>query len=127
MLFLWRADSLGDERVCSFLFCLFRFCSAEDGAPAFYDKLDHKNAGHYGKAEGTPNLAHSLLFIESLPAQMMLGMLLGMSIPPAIRRPSNSSFIVSSGMAGVISAAVKVALSKRPIRYLSNKAHGQRH
>lgn len=59
-----------------------------------------------------PNTAHSLLFIESLLAQMMLGIFPGMSIPPAISRLIRAPLIVSMGIAGDISAAVSVALSR---------------
>ena len=61
---------------------------------------------------GTPKTAHSLLLIDNLPAQMMLGILPGISIPPAIKRPAKANFIVCADIRGVISAAVSVALSR---------------
>lgn len=42
---------------------------------------------------GTPTLAHSLLFLIGLQAEIMFGMLLGISIPPDIVRASIAEFI----------------------------------
>jgi hypothetical protein len=62
--------------------------------------------------KGTPSLAHSPLVMPSLPAEMMLGMLPGMSMPPEMSRPYKAALICCWLIAGEISAAVKVALSR---------------
>ena len=63
------------------------------------------------RPRGTPSFAHSLLVIPSFPAEMMLGMLPGISMPPDTRRPIRTAWIWTMSMAGLSSAAVSVALS----------------
>lgn len=58
---------------------------------------------------GTPRRAHSELVILNLFAEIMLGMLPGMSIPPEIKRPSNAALIWTTCREGPISAAVRLA------------------
>ena len=61
---------------------------------------------------GRPKTAHSLLVMFNLPAAMIFGIFPGMSIPPAIRRPIRIARIVSGSIAGLTSAAARVALSR---------------
>ncbi|OPX77896.1 MAG: hypothetical protein A4E43_01177 [Methanosaeta sp. PtaB.Bin005] len=61
---------------------------------------------------GIPSLAHSLLVIPSFPAEMILGMFPGINMPPDMSRPYKAALIWLWLIAGEISAAVRVALSR---------------
>lgn len=64
------------------------------------------------RPSGTPKTPHSLLLIFNLLAEMMFGMLPGMSMPPEIRRPRRTHWILAADIFGESSAAVSVALSR---------------
>src|SRR5699024_3769504 len=64
------------------------------------------------KPIGKAKRAYSKLVILSLPAAIIFGILHGISIPPLIISPIKMASIVFVLMAGLISAAASVALSK---------------
>ena len=62
--------------------------------------------------KGKAALAHSLLLILSLEAQIMLGILPGINMPPEIIKLKSRNIKLRMEISGVISIAAKVALSK---------------
>jgi hypothetical protein len=64
------------------------------------------------RPKGIPSLAHSELVIFNLLADMILGILPGISIPPLTRSPIRIPSICRPLIEGLISAAARVALSR---------------
>ena len=78
----------------------------------FKNKQNHEEYSHDDESTGRPKTAHSLLVMFNLPAAIIFGIFPGISIPPAMRRPSKIARMVSPSIAGLTSAAARVALSK---------------
>ena len=87
--------------------------------PAFnFNNMEQLQAIIKAAPKPTACLAHSLLLMPNLEAQIMLGILPGMSIPPEIIKLISKNVSVRVLISGVTSIAAKVALSNTAEREL---------